>query len=195
MRQFSSEELIDKYIDRDRMKLYLDEVEKANAKFSLYARNLERQDLEFLIADCLVPFELGWMDREFEAIIDIGSGWGLPAIPFLLVKDSLSITMVERSQKKSAFLSLLLHRLNIRASVYDRDLAAMDTAIRFSLILSRRVAFEDKLIKQIKSRSHAESELFYFGPAYPEKAFGSFEAIDYAMDRLSDRKIVKAKIV
>jgi 16S rRNA (guanine527-N7)-methyltransferase len=38
------------------------------------------------------------------SIVDVGSGAGLPAIPSLLVRDELSATLIESSQKKGVFL-------------------------------------------------------------------------------------------
>jgi 16S rRNA (guanine527-N7)-methyltransferase len=38
------------------------------------------------------------------SMVDVGSGAGLPAIPCLLVRDELSATLIESSQKKSVFL-------------------------------------------------------------------------------------------
>src|SRR4030095_10440652 len=47
------------------------------------------------------------------AIVDVGSGAGLPIIPCLIVRSDLSATLVESSQKKSVFLREALNRAGI----------------------------------------------------------------------------------
>ncbi len=194
MREFSSRELLEKYIEPSQLDLYLREVETANKKFSLFSRNLVRRDLEELVADCLVVRELLWLDSSCGKILDIGSGWGLPSIPFLLSEPTLDITLAERSQKKADFLALLLHKLRIRGTVHDRDLKALDKTNTFDLIISRRVAFDDKLIKVVKNLSHDRTEMIYFGTAYPGEVFGSAQVIDYSLDRSPVRTIIKSII-
>ncbi|MCK5125291.1 MAG: class I SAM-dependent methyltransferase [candidate division Zixibacteria bacterium] len=194
MREFSSGELLDKYVSREKLDLYLNEVGKANAKFSLYSRNLTRKDLELLVADCLIPFELGWLSEENEKILDIGSGWGLPALIYLMANRELNITLAERSRKKADFLSLLLHRLELKATVHADDVRTLPQDMKFDLILSRRVAFEEKLIKQIKTLSHDKTIMIYFGTAFPGNSFGESKLVEYSIDSLESRTIVRANV-
>jgi 16S rRNA (guanine527-N7)-methyltransferase len=49
-------------------------------------------------------------------VVDIGSGAGLPAIPCLLVRRDLKVTMVEASAKKAVFLREAVARLGLRDS-------------------------------------------------------------------------------
>src|SRR5689334_25234851 len=52
--------------------------------------------------------------REGAALIDVGSGAGLPVVPCLVARADLSATLVESSQKKSIFLQETLRDLGLR---------------------------------------------------------------------------------
>jgi len=47
------------------------------------------------------------------AVLDVGSGAGLPAVPCLVARPDLKAVLVEASQKKSVFLREALSRLNL----------------------------------------------------------------------------------
>jgi 16S rRNA (guanine527-N7)-methyltransferase len=47
------------------------------------------------------------------SFVDVGSGAGLPAIPCVIARDDLSVTMIESSQKKSVFLREAVSQLRI----------------------------------------------------------------------------------
>jgi 16S rRNA (guanine527-N7)-methyltransferase len=49
------------------------------------------------------------------AVVDIGSGAGLPIIPCLIARPDLSATLIESSQKKSVFLREALNQLDLSA--------------------------------------------------------------------------------
>ena len=48
-----------------------------------------------------------------QTLIDIGSGGGFPAIPLKIMKDELSITLVEATGKKCEFLKAVVKELNL----------------------------------------------------------------------------------
>lgn len=194
MREFSTNEIIKTHLDREKLDLYLSEVEKANARFSLFSRNLKRHDLEALVADCLVAKELKLVGESTGKIIDIGSGWGLPAIPLLLASKHIDITLVERSQKKSDFLALLLHKLSLSATIHGGDVQTMSEVAIYDIVISRRVALEKKLISQIKRRVNDNAVLIYYGTAFPKDIFSSAKVFEYTLDNSPVRTIIKSDI-
>ena len=96
MLNFDTKDLLDKYLEKKRRDRFLDEVIQANRAFNLYSRRLNRPDLERLVAESLLPLELNWIPGNDGPLLDIGSGWGIPAIPILLARPQLKSTLVER---------------------------------------------------------------------------------------------------
>lgn len=194
MLKIQSKDILDRFIDIARLDVYLDEVVSANRKFNLYSRNLTRHDLKILVSESFVPIELGWIKAGGGPMLDIGSGWGIPAIPLLLAGLDLKITMVERSRKKADFLLLLLHRLKIDAEIFDGALETIKSETPFRLISMRGVAIEKKVIHNLKKLIDPAASLVYFGPQ-PGTKIRIIEDVDYIVDNLPARKIVRAQII
>ena len=64
-------------------------------------------------------------------MVDVGSGGGLPAIP-LAIAQGISVTMVESTTKKAAFLEAVLHTLALEGAIIPQraELAGRDPALR-----------------------------------------------------------------
>jgi len=50
-------------------------------------------------------------------IIDIGTGAGIPGIPLKIIKDDVSLTLVDSNNKKCDFLEMVLTKLKIKTNV------------------------------------------------------------------------------
>ena len=50
-------------------------------------------------------------------IIDIGAGAGIPGIPLKIIKDDVSLTLVDSNNKKCDFLEMVSAKLNIKTNV------------------------------------------------------------------------------
>ncbi len=194
MLKIESQDILDRFLDAARLRLFLDEVTSANRKFNLYSRNLTRNDLQVLVAESFVPVELGWIKSGDGPMLDIGSGWGIPAVPLLLAGLDIHITMVERSRKKADFLLLLLHRLKIHTSIVEGALESVKPKSPFKLISMRGVAVDKKVIHNLKKLIDPAASLVYFGPR-PGVSIRSVEDVDYIVDNLPARKIVRAQII
>lgn len=194
MIQIASKKILNQYLERDRIEAYLGLVEQANRKFNLVSRHADRKTLELLVAESLIPLEQGWISSNSGAILDIGSGWGIPAIPLLLSGLGFNITMVERSQKKADFLFLLLHRLGLKAEIISGDLNSCKTQAFYSPITLRGVALNQKLVRSLKKLSGPEGQLIYFGGGPVEKSLVCLESLEYSIDNLPARQIIKYSI-
>ncbi len=195
MINIDSNELLNKYLDRERLALYLDEVQQANQRFNLVSRNATLADLELLTAESLIPIEQGWIDEKSGPLLDIGSGWGIPAVPMLLAGLDIKITMVERSQKKADFLLLLLHRLGLKAEIVSNDLQAFKSPSKYATITMRGVAVDNKLIRKLKQLSELDTGIIYFGDKFSGDLLNQSQAIEYSIDNLPVRKLIKYHIV
>jgi 16S rRNA G527 N7-methylase RsmG len=193
MLKINRQEMLGRYIDFSRVNLFLDEVTAANEKFNLYSRNLTRNDLQVLIAESFIPVELGWIIGGGGPLLDIGSGWGIPAVPLLLAGLDLEVTMVERSRKKADFLFLLLRRLKIEAEIIDGGLEKITRQSPFKVVTLRGVAVDRKVIHSLRKMVDPAASLIYFGPR-PGELVRSVEDVDYIVDNLPVRRIVRAQI-
>lgn len=193
MIEYSSRELLDKHIDISMLDIYLDLVEKANRSFSLYSRNLKKTDLREMIADSLIPLELNWI-KNSNTILDIGSGWGIPAIPYLLAIPELKITLVERSRKKADFMALVLNRLCLKADIKNQDISEISNQNIYSLIVSRRVNIDGKIFPHIKKFTEDNSRLIYYGPNFPKDLCNPIQMVEYKLDNSAQKKITLSEI-
>ncbi|MFH1700785.1 MAG: RsmG family class I SAM-dependent methyltransferase [Candidatus Zixiibacteriota bacterium] len=193
MNKYISRGLIEKYIKMPGLDIYLDLVEKANRSFNLFSRNLKREDLGQIIADSLIPMELGWIKND-DKILDIGSGWGIPSIPFLMAIPALNITMVERSRKKADFLTLALNRLGLYADVQCRDISDFTNKTQYSLVVSRRISLDGKIFPDIKRLALRGALMIYYGPNFPDSLYDQIQVIDYSMDNSPKKRITLSEI-
>jgi 16S rRNA (guanine527-N7)-methyltransferase len=69
------------------------------------------------------------------ALVDIGSGGGLPALPFAILRPDVPLTLVEPRAKRVAFLGQAVRELGLRASVLPQRLEAV--AGQFAVAASR----------------------------------------------------------
>lgn len=97
--------------DRDVQRLtdYYDLVMKWNERLHLVA---PCSPTEFAVRHVLESLLLLKHLPVNASIVDVGSGAGLPTIPCLLVRDDLTATLIESSQKKGVFLKEVLRAVS-----------------------------------------------------------------------------------
>jgi len=81
--------------------------------------------------------------REVETVLDLGSGAGLPGVPVAVARPDLHVTLSERRATRSAFLELVVERLELpNVSVFPHP--AEQLSARFDLCLARGFAGADR---------------------------------------------------
>lgn len=120
---------------------FADEVALWNRKMNLTAARKPVALVEVLFADAVVLADEEVVPRDAN-IVDVGSGAGAPAIPLALLRDDLSLTLVEPLHKRVAFMRHAIGKLGLggRVRVLERKLARGDDALEgapFSLAMSR----------------------------------------------------------
>lgn len=92
-------------------------------------------------------------------VADFGSGAGLPAIPLAIALPKLTFTLIERSEKRRAFLSAVVPHVGLQnARVIER--AGIE---RFDLVTARAVAPLPELAAAIAGERLAPRLLVYAG--------------------------------
>ncbi len=79
-------------------------------------------------------------------LLDIGSGMGIPGMPLLIAKPSLTGVLVERRKKRAEFLRHVVRKLGLSAEVYDADINALPP-LKVDICIARAVADEQQLLE------------------------------------------------
>ena len=129
----------------DRFRLYYEEIVEWNTRVNLtsvtrYEEVQTRHFLDSLTVSLAVPKDLVESGR----LLDVGSGAGFPGVPMRIAFPRLSVTLIESTSKKTAFLvhltkGLGLHDVDVRTGRAER--LAHDPELResFDLVLVRAV--------------------------------------------------------
>jgi 16S rRNA (guanine527-N7)-methyltransferase len=98
--------------DAERLRAYLEALRDANTRFNVTAIVEPEAMWVRHIQDSLtlVPF---LASAEAKAVIDIGSGGGLPGIPLAIVMPEVQFTLLEATGKKAAFIKETIAALGI----------------------------------------------------------------------------------
>lgn len=104
------------------LRSYRDMVLQWNRKIPLISRKSGAEALDRLIAESVRAAEM--MPEQVRTIYDIGTGAGLPGIPFALLRPEARVVLVDRSSKKTLFLkevrrSFGLERVEIRCQNFE----------------------------------------------------------------------------
>jgi len=131
----------------EKFEIYLDELTRWNRQFNLTAIKLP-EDIEVKhFADSLaVACGLDSINLENRTrVIDIGTGAGFPGLPLKIALPQISLTLLESTAKKSAFLHHIVDRLGLEDVTVLCDRAetlalSPDYRENFDIVVSRAVA-------------------------------------------------------
>ncbi len=93
----------------DKFEKYYNLLLEFNQKFNLTAIT-EREEV---IVKHFIDSVLGVDNLKGNKLIDIGSGGGFPAIPLKIMRDDITLTMVESTGKKCEFLKAVVDKLEL----------------------------------------------------------------------------------
>ena len=119
---------------------YLDLLLEANVVMNL-TRISDRASAEVLhIADALTVCK--HLPHEPHTLADVGSGGGVPGIPLAIARPDVSVTLIESTQKKAAFLQRTVGELGLGNVVVRADRAEKlaDCRGKFDVVTARAVA-------------------------------------------------------
>lgn len=134
---------------RDKLAAYLSELQKWNKRMNLTAdrdpiRMLERHLLDSLVMTSQVE-QLG------DAVLDIGSGGGFPAVPLAIVFPDIRFTLVERVARKCAFLRAVGRKYELgNMIVLESDLDRLTVAAAVPVAMTRAVRVDESFLEALK---------------------------------------------
>lgn len=114
--------------------LYLQELKKWNRAYNLTSIKDEREIIIKHFIDSL--FYLSFIPQKPAEIADVGSGAGFPGIPLAIVNFQLTVTLIEPSWKKVAFLKNLKIKLKLN-NIEILQTKAEDIHRKFDIVVSR----------------------------------------------------------
>ena len=133
-------------------------------------------------------------------MVDIGSGGGSPALPFVLAAPHLSLLMVESKTRKSVFLREAIRALDLRGAEvatarFEELLARPDLHERHDLLTIRAVRVEPRVLMSLQAFVKPGGHLMLFRGAagssdpadivrLPLAVAGSYPLIDAGRSRL-----------
>jgi 16S rRNA (guanine527-N7)-methyltransferase len=128
---------------------YLDLLIAANERMNL-TRITDRAAAELLhIGDSLTV--LPFLPAEPHALADVGSGGGVPGIVLAIARPDVRVTLIESTQKKSAFLKQAVAELGLTNVKVDsrraEDMGLTEVRGTFNVAVARAVATMDWLVE------------------------------------------------
>jgi 16S rRNA (guanine527-N7)-methyltransferase len=132
---------------RDRLMAYLDVLARWNRKVNLTAFDLDEPTDEALDRLIVEPVKASAYGREATRALDIGSGGGSPAVPFLVVCHNVAMTLVEARERKGAFLREAVRVVGLEADVvvtrFETFSRGSTAAGAYDVVLMRAVKAND----------------------------------------------------
>ncbi len=84
-------------------------------------------------------------------VMDVGSGGGIVGIPLKIIRKDLVIYLIDRSEKKSLFLDMVIKHLQLEnIFVLNKDYRDLDFDFSFDIIVSRALGNYENMVKHLK---------------------------------------------
>lgn len=131
------------------------------------------------IADSLLALEIF---SDYDNIIDVGTGAGLPSIPLAIIYDHKKFTLCESKNKKADFLRLAKDKLNLN-NVEVKCINVYEIKEKYDIITSRAFSDIASLMKIFNKLKKKNSKLILYK--------GKREKIE---EELKDANIVKCHV-
>ncbi len=165
----------------EKMKQYVEELLLWNKNFNLIGRSTEEEIWNIHIEDSLeiLPF---LKKENYNTIVDIGSGGGLPAIPLSIMLPEKHFYLTEVNTKKLAFLTFVVKKLKLNISVIN---------INEGFLLNEECLVLSRAFSSLKNIKKWE-EKHLLNPVKTFVMKGRLEKIE---DELDEAKIVNYEII
>ena len=135
-------------LSRQQLSAYLAGLEKWGGRMNLTADRDPSRLLERHLLDSLMMLRLsGDMG---DAVMDIGSGGGFPAIPLAIMLPGVRFVLMERVARKCAFLKAMGRELGLsNMSVLESDLDGFHDRLDAGVAMTRAVRVDEQLMRNL----------------------------------------------
>lgn len=142
--------------------LWIDGIRHFNKALNLVGPHIF-DNLEKDVLDCIHLMQ----NIKEPVLADLGSGSGFPGIPYAVMNPESKVVLIERSQKKYAFLSHIISAAGIEnVEALNADPLVTDAG-RFPAAISRAFSPKEKLSKATASILEKCGMFYYMGSAEP----------------------------
>lgn len=158
-----------KQLPKETLKLldsFIDIVMKWNQKINLTSYTSEELR-KIGIFDVIVLVEILKM-LKISSILDIGTGYGMPGAFVKIIEPSIDVSLLDRSEKKIAFLEYVSKILNIPMNIYHKNLPDKNWHEKFECLVSKASMKESKLVEIGDSILKENGYLIYFSGPKPD---------------------------
>jgi 16S rRNA (guanine527-N7)-methyltransferase len=92
----------------------------------------------------------------------LGSGAGLPGIPLKIMRDDIKLYLIESTQKKAAFLSLVTAEMNLKNVTVLPERAENITDIKCDVVLIRLIGKIKKTVPMTVSLLKSSGKIIFY---------------------------------
>ncbi|MDR2578506.1 MAG: 16S rRNA (guanine(527)-N(7))-methyltransferase RsmG [Chitinispirillales bacterium] len=163
-----------------------------NQKINLISRQTDPADIWTIhFLDSLLPVK--YVDFHGRAVLDFGTGGGLPGIPLSIVFGSAEVTLLDSKKKKIAAVRNAAAHLGLgNCRFLDERIENIGNNAAFDIIVSRSVriepAYKSTLLKLLKP--HGKLILYKSKILDDVRQFANVEIFDVEIPLIGERKIV-----
>ncbi len=162
----------------DKLKFYLSEVIEWNHRLGLVSKQTTEAALPRLVRQSAQLLEMCIETAApLGSVLDVGTGGGFPGAVWASLDPTLDVVMVERKQRKAAFVERTLVVSGIDATIYNcdaRDLPERCPAGRFDLVVSMAVADVRDVMELVAGVVSSEA---YYATVRPSREGNSPSAV------------------
>lgn len=162
---------------RASFRVYLDLVEEWNLVHRLVGSSDRAWLVKNVILDSLLFLRV--LPRRFESILDIGSGAGVPGIPIKIMREDVSLVMVESRGRRASFLESAIRTVGLTRSrvIHGRAECLIDDPARFDAVVSR-CAGDPSDILDLAARLVTETGMVVIAGSPTAKGFRGARAVN-----------------